>query len=55
MFKVLDWYGNDVGSPLFDNMEDAHEWLMVNVSNVYGSLDDDSFDEQCDEYQIVKL
>ena len=54
-FKVYDWYGNEVGSPIFRNYDDASDWITELIEEVYGNLSDNAHDIQRDEYQIIEL
>jgi hypothetical protein len=54
-YQVFDWYGNDVGSPVFEHWEDACDWITETIDKVYGELSDNDHDIQRDEYQIIEL
>ncbi len=54
-YKVYDWAGNEVGSPIFDDWNDACDWMSQLVDKVYPNLDDNEHDEQLGEYQIIEL
>lgn len=54
-FKVFDWAGNDVDSPIFNNWEDACDWIGELIDSIYGELNDDDYDIQYGEYQIIEL
>ena len=51
-YKVLDWAGNEVGSPIFNHFDDASDWLDELINKVYGDLSDDDYDLQRQEYVI---
>ena len=54
-YKVYDWASNEVGSPIFNNYDDASDWITSNIEKVYGDLSDNEHDIQRDEYQIIEL
>ena len=54
-WQVFDWYGNDVGSPVFDYFDNASDWISETIDRVYGNLTDSEYDEQRGEYQIIEV
>lgn len=55
-YKVIDWAGNEVGSPIFNYFDDASDWLSELIDRVYGkNLSDDDYDLQRGEYEIVEV
>lgn len=52
---MIDIYYYDIRKWAVDNWEDACDWIGELIDSIYGELNDDDYDIQYGEYQIIEL